>query len=137
MSPTAALRLAEHGEQPTPHEPRRLVRENDRIYHQAKLGDEWHDVCELTLEEMPLIDRIVANWYTSAHPQSHFRNRLLVARATPDGRVTLLNDTLSIRGADGHAEKQRVESREHLLQLLDAHFGLALPADAPLRFDYK
>ena len=85
MSPTSALRLAETGVQATPHEPRRLLRENGLVYHQARLGDEWHDVCELTLEEMPLIDRIVANWYTSTHPGSHFKNRLLVARALPDG----------------------------------------------------
>ncbi len=136
MSPTAALRLAEHGEQPTPHEPRRLLRENDRIYHQARLGDTWHDVAELTLEEMPLIDRIVANWYTSTHPQSHFKSRLVVARATPTGRIGLLNDELSIRGADGIAAKQRIESPGHLLEVLDEHFGIALPADTRLRFAY-
>ena len=136
MSPTSALRLAEHGEQATPHEPRRLHREGNMIYHQARLGEDWHDVCELTLEEMPLIDRIVANWYTSTHPQSHFKSRLLVARATPEGRVTLLNDTLSIRGADGVAEKHRVESHDHLVKILDEHFGLALPAGARLRYDY-
>jgi N-hydroxyarylamine O-acetyltransferase len=136
MSPTAALRLAEEGEQATPHEPRRLHREGNLLYHQVRFGDEWHDVCELTLEEMPLIDRVVANWYTSAHPQSHFRNRLLVARASETGRVTLLNDTLSIRDARGHAEKQRVESRPHLLHLLEAHFGLALPPDTSLRYDF-
>jgi N-hydroxyarylamine O-acetyltransferase len=136
MSPTAALRLAEHGEQATPHEPRRLHREGHMIYHQARLGDDWHDIAEITLEEMPLIDRIVANWYTSTHPQSHFKHRLLVARATPTGRVTLLNDTLSIRGADGVAEKYRVESHEHLLRILDEHFGITLPAGATLRYDY-
>ena len=85
MSPTAALRLAEHGEQATPHEPRRLLREGDMIYHQARLGDDWHDVCELTLEEMPLIDRIVANWYTSTHPQSHFKHRLARRARDADG----------------------------------------------------
>jgi N-hydroxyarylamine O-acetyltransferase len=136
MSPTSALRLAEHGEQATPHEPRRLHREGHMIYHQARLGDDWHDVCELTLEEMPVIDRIVANWYTSTHPQSHFKHRLLVARATPTGRVTLLNDTLSIRGADGVAEKQRVESHDHLVRILDEQFGITLPAGATLRYDY-
>ncbi|MEP6860899.1 MAG: arylamine N-acetyltransferase [Deltaproteobacteria bacterium] len=136
MSPTSALRLAEHGEQATPHEPRRLHREGQMIYHQARLGDDWHDVAELTLEEMPLIDRIVANWYTSTHPQSHFKHRLLVARATPTGRVTLLDDTLSIRGADGVAEKQRVESHDHLVRILDDHFGITLPAGARLRYDY-
>ncbi|MEO6773028.1 MAG: arylamine N-acetyltransferase [Kofleriaceae bacterium] len=136
MSPAAALRLGEHGEQATPHEPRRLLRKGGLIYHQARLGDDWHDVAELTLEEMPVIDRIVANWYTSTHPQSHFKHRLLVARATPSGRVTLLNDTLSIRGADGVATKRRVESHDHLLRILDEHFGITLPAGALPRYDY-
>jgi N-hydroxyarylamine O-acetyltransferase len=136
MSPTSALRLAEHGEQATPHEPRRLHREGDMIYHQARLGHDWHDIAEITLEEMPVIDRIVANWYTSTHPQSHFKHRLLVARATPTGRVTLLDDTLSIRGADGVAEKHRVESHDHLVRILDDHFGITLPAGARLRYDY-
>ncbi len=127
MSPTAALRLAEHGEQVTPHEPRRLLRDNDRIYHQVRLGDAWHDVAELTLEEMPVIDRVVANWYTSTHPQSHFKNRLTVARATPTGRVAILNDELSIRHADGRADKHRIESPAHLLGILDEHFGITVP----------
>jgi N-hydroxyarylamine O-acetyltransferase len=129
MSPTAALRLAEHGEQATPHEPRRLLRENDRIYHQARLGDDWHDIAELTLEEMPVIDRIVANWYTSTHPQSHFKHRLTVARATATGRISILNDELTIR-TGARSEKQRIESPEHLLRLLDEHFGISL-TEAP------
>ena len=129
MSPTAALRLADHGEQATPHEPRRLLRENDRIYHQARLGDDWHDVAELTLEEMPVIDRIVANWYTSTHPQSHFKQRLTVARATPTGRISILNDELTIR-TGARSEKQRIESPAHLLGLLDEHFGISL-TEAP------
>ena len=137
MSPTAALRLADEGEQATPHEPRRLVRENGLIYHQAKLGDDWHDVAELTLEAMPEIDRIVANWYTSSHPKSYFKHRLIAARAMPEGRVTLLNDHLSIRGGDGVAVKQRVESQAHVLELLDRHFGIVLPAGTivPYQFD--
>ena len=136
MSPTAALRLAEEGEQATPHEPRRLLRENGRIYHQVKLAGEWADVAELTLEEMPPIDRVVANWYTSTHPGSHFKNRLIVARATRDGRITLLNDELSVRGPDGVAAKTKVESPEHLVDLLGRHFAIALPEgfQVPYRF---
>ena len=101
------------------------------IYHQARLGDTWHDIVELTLEEMPPIDRIVANWYTSTHPQSHFKNRLLVARATQDGRLGLLNRDLSVRGADGVADKHAIESAEQLHQILDGRFGIRLAmADA-------
>jgi N-hydroxyarylamine O-acetyltransferase len=126
MSVTSALRLAETGPQPTPHEPRRLLRENGLVYHQVQLGDEWHDVCEITLEAMPTIDRIVANWYTSTHPGSHFKNRLLVARATHEGgRIGLLNRELSVRRRDGHAERRTLEHPEELLEVLDEHFGLS------------
>lgn len=129
MSPTAALRLAEHGPQPTPHETRRLLRENDRIYHQVLFGDEWHDICELTLEEMPLIDRVVANWYTSAHPESHFKNRLLAARALPDGaRLTLLNRELTVRQRDGRTERTSIADPDQLLAVLAERFGLRFPA---------
>ena len=128
MSPTAALRLAEHGAQSTPHEPRRLLRENGLIYHQVQLAGEWHDVCEFTLEEMPPIDRVVANWYTSAHPGSHFKSRLLVARARPEGgRVGLLNRELAVRGRDGHAERRVLQTPDELLDVLAEHFELHFP----------
>jgi N-hydroxyarylamine O-acetyltransferase len=129
MSLTSALRLAETGPQHTGHETRRLLREHDRIYHQVLFGDRWEDVCELTLEEMPVIDRIVANWYTSAHPESHFKSRLLVARALPDGeRLTLLNRELSRRGRDGHADARMLATPDELLEVLDREFGLRMPA---------
>jgi N-hydroxyarylamine O-acetyltransferase len=129
MSLTSALRLAETGPQATPHETRRLVREVGLIYHQVQFGEEWHDVCELTLEGMPLIDRVVANWYTSTHPSSHFKNRLLVARALPEGvRVTLLNRELTVRQRDGRAERRVVASPDELLVVLAEHFGLLFPA---------
>ena len=129
MSIGCALRLDEHGPQATPHETRRLLRENDRIYHQVRFGDDWVDVAELTLEEMPPIDRIVANWYTSTHPDSHFKHRFLVARALPAGRrTTILNRDFSVRERDGKAEEQRISSPAELLALLDEKFGLTFPA---------
>lgn len=133
LSPTSPLRLHTADEQPTPHEPRRIVREDGRLFHQARLGDEWHDVCEFTLEQMPLIDREVGNWFTSTHPQSHFRNRLLVARAAPHGvRHTLLNRELTVRSADGRAEHHVVNTPDELLRVLDDVFELRLPAGTRL-----
>lgn len=131
MSLTAALRLASHDEQPTPHEPRRLLRENALIYHQVRLGDAWHDVNEFTLEEMPPIDRVVANWYTSTHPQSHFRHRLLVARATADGgRITIADRELTHRARDGAATRHTITSHDELVTLLFEHFHIRVPAGA-------
>ena len=141
LSPTASLRFDVDGEQSTPHEPRRLVREGAwsgdlrdpraRIFHQARLGTEWVDVAELTLEEMPEIDRVVANWYTSAHPQSHFRGRLIVARASERGRITIADDMLTLRGPDGVGHDRKLESVEAMEAALAEHFDLRLPVRAP------
>jgi N-hydroxyarylamine O-acetyltransferase len=134
LSLTAALRLVPNEVQATPHESRRLIEVDGRLFHQAKLGEEWVDVCEFTLEGMPPIDREVANWYTSTHPGSHFRNRLIVARATHDGgRLTVLNRTFSTRGSDGTARDQEIPSPDALLKLLAERFGLIFPPQT--RFD--
>ena len=129
MSMAQAIRLDTSEPQPTPHEPRRLVREGNVIFHQARLGDDWHDVYELTLEEMLPIDREVGNWYTSAHPRSHFKERLMVARALPEGRrISLQNRELTLRERDGRADRRLIGSPDELLEVLEARFGLAFPA---------
>ncbi|HEX7840561.1 MAG TPA: arylamine N-acetyltransferase [Kofleriaceae bacterium] len=128
MSMAQAIQLDTSEPQPTPHEPRRLVREGDVIFHQAKLGDDWHDVYELTLDEMLPIDREVGNWYTSAHPRSNFKQRLIVARTLPEGqRISLLNRELTVRDRDSRADHRLIGSPDELLEVLEARFGLAFP----------
>ena len=128
LSLAAPSQFAPDTEQATPHEPRRIVREGDHWLHQARLGDVWTPVYEFTGEEMPAIDREVANWYTSAHPRSHFRNQLIVARAAPDGgRVTLRDRELKHRRRDGHATTRTIESSDELLDVLATEFGLVFP----------
>jgi N-hydroxyarylamine O-acetyltransferase len=128
LSLTSAIRLDTEEAQETTHEPRRIVREAGRLFHQAWFGDAWHDVCEFTLEEMPEIDRIVGNWYTSAHPGSHFKSRLIAARAGRDNeRRTLLNRELTIRRYGVVAERREIADPDELLAVLAEHFGLELP----------
>jgi N-hydroxyarylamine O-acetyltransferase len=129
VSLTSAIRLNTDAEQATPHETRRIVREGARLFHQIRFDGAWEDVCEFTLEEMPPIDRELGNWYTSAHPGSHFKNRLIVARAAPDGaRLTFLNDELKLRRRDGSVELRKVEGPDELLEVLERTFGLRFPA---------
>jgi N-hydroxyarylamine O-acetyltransferase len=129
LSLTAPLRLATEAEQTTPHEPRRILREGGRLFHQVRFGAEWQDVCEFTLEEMPAIDRELANWYTSAHPKSHFKDRLLVARSAPEGqRLTILNDRFTLRERHGTVTTRELVSAEDLLDVLLKQFGLVFPA---------
>ena len=137
LSLTGAIRFLPDAEQATPHEPRRIVPFDGRWLHQARLGERWEDVCEFTLEEMPAIDREVASWFTSTHPDSHFRNRLVVARADGDGRRSVLNERMTRRNADGSAVVETFGSPEELRAGLAAWFGLHFPPGTtfPLRPD--
>jgi len=128
LSLTSPLRLANREEQATLHEPRRILQEDGRFFHQVRFGADWQDVCEFTLEEMPPIDRELANWYTSAHPNSHFKNRLLVARAAPEGqRLTILNSEFTLRERQGTAITRQIGSGPELLEVLSKQFGLSFP----------
>ncbi len=141
LTPTCALRaprLSNTSEQSTPHEPRRFIAVDDglttrlngdqpqgpaRFIHQA-LRSTWLDVCEFTFEQMPAIDREIANWFTSAHPQSHFKNRLVAARtAGPGVRHTLLNRDYTCR-RDGATVTTRLQSHKDIDAVLADVFGI-------------
>jgi N-hydroxyarylamine O-acetyltransferase len=130
MSLTAAIRLDEESEQSTPHEPRRIVREGPRWFHQARLNGEWSDVCEFTGEEMPAVDRELANWWTSASPNSKFRKSLVAARAGLDGTRRSVRDRLfTIRRGAAILEQRELASVTELLDVLAGEFGLIFPAN--------
>lgn len=134
LSPTAPFRLDRlEEEQFTPHEPRRIIRQDRRqaptLIHQARLADNWVDVDEFTLEEMPAIDREVANWWTSTNPNSKFRLNLMVALARPDGtRLSILNREFTCRRGTELLERSEIEDAENLLSVLADRFGLHFPA---------
>jgi N-hydroxyarylamine O-acetyltransferase len=138
FSLAGALRLVLEQPQETPHDVRRIVAEgrwqglserapDAKLFHQIHFGGAWHDVYEFTLEEMPEIDRELGNWFTSAHPNSHFKSRLTVARATPAGRITLTDRELTFRARDGHADARLLGSESQLLAVLAEHFDLHFP----------
>lgn len=141
LSPTAAVPLVLDVTHTTPHEPGRLVAEgrwdgltarapDALLVQQVLFADGWQDLFELTLEAMPPADREMGNWYTSAHPRSHFRERLIVARAGASGRVRLLDRELTFRRPDGSATSRILESSAELLEVLAEHFGLQFPSGA-------
>jgi N-hydroxyarylamine O-acetyltransferase len=130
LSLTAPIRLLEDVPQNTPHETRRIVRLDGVLMHQVRFGAAWVDHYEFTLEEMPPIDRELANWFTSTHPESAFKQRLTVARASPDGgRVTLLNRELTHRARDGGGRTHIVASPDELIGVLAREFGLIFPPE--------
>ncbi len=134
LAPTAPIRLdLLDVEQPSIHEPRRIVRgdgfPSPHYFHQAKLGEDWADVNEFTLEEMPRIDREIGNWWTSTNPNSKFRQNLMVALARPDGtRLSILNREFTQRHGAEILERFEIADGDQLLNVLNDRFGLSFPS---------
>jgi N-hydroxyarylamine O-acetyltransferase len=135
LAPTAPIRLdLLDAEQPSTHEARRIVRDerlpSPHYFHQAKLADEWADVNEFTLEEMPRIDREIGNWWTSTNPGSKFRQNLMVALARPDGtRLSILNHEFTHRRGAEILERFEIADGDQLLEVLSDRFGLVFPKE--------
>ena len=104
--PPAPLAMDSEAPQPTAHETYRVVRRGDRWSVRIAIEGEWLPVYTIDDAVPPAIDYTVANWYTSTHPDSHFRHQLIAARTTPAARYALRDNRLTIRRADGSTERR-------------------------------
>ena len=131
--PGAPLRLDAAGmEQPTRHETFRLTSRGAWTVLEAQLPDGWRPLYMLSPEPALDIDYVAANWYTSTHPESGFRRELRAALTRPAHRTTLLNNRLTIRHAQGGAERRFLDERQ-IADALVSTFGLRLDADSARR----
>ena len=128
---TGPLRLEPHIAQPTPHEPHRLMPLENGFVLEACFNGEWKPLYRFTLEPQLPSDYEVSNWYLCNHPSSFFRQKLLGARATPEGRYALLNNALAIHRKDG-TEKRDLTSAAALRSCLEAELGIRLPESPEL-----
>jgi N-hydroxyarylamine O-acetyltransferase len=130
---TAPLRFEPHVEQPTPHEPFRIVPAAGDFLLQALVRGAWKSLYRFGTEEHLLPDYEVANWYTSTSPQSIFLTSLMAARVVPGCRFALLNNDLAIHTPDGATERRTLESGGAIATALEDLFGVRLPDDSRLR----
>lgn len=128
--PTAPLRMDTTAPQPTRHETYRILPFGDGWLVQARLGEEWEPLYELSPEPQLDVDYELPNWFTATHPSSHFRHNLSVARTTPEARYTLADRRLTIRRPEGEVER-RLLSADGIEQALSETFGL--PVDPAWR----
>jgi len=128
LSLTAPLELVEGRAQDTPHDRRRLIWRDGHFLQQVFFAGEWQDVNLFRPEPAAAADLELGNWYSHTHPQAHFRNNLMVARATAGGRRTLLNRELTERQHDGRAVRRELATADELLTVLAADFDLHFPA---------
>ena len=123
--PAAPLAMDRAGAQSTAHEPCRLVRIGAIWRVEAEIAGEWRPLYDVEDSEPPEIDYEVGNWYTSAHPHSHFRHQLIAARTTADARIALRDNRLTIRRTDETVDQRYLSADEIEAALADS-FGLAV-----------
>jgi N-hydroxyarylamine O-acetyltransferase len=126
---TAPLRLECADAQPSLFEEQRIVTSTEGRLVQARIAGEWRDLYTFADERVPHVDVEVANWYTSTHPESRFRQNLIVTCATREARHVLYNRELTTYGR-GSKETTSVDDPDALLEVLSSYFGLSFPPGA-------
>lgn len=126
--PTGPLRFDRTTPQPTPHEPFRVNRTLEGFLLDAQLGRDWVPVYEVSPAVCGEEAFRVANIATSTHPQSLFRQNLLVALTTEEARKVLFGNRLTIRDRNGTVTRQDLDAPA-IERALTGVFGLPFQDD--------
>lgn len=136
-TPTAPLRLEPDLVQETPHERLRLRSSPSGWEVQVEIDGEFRAMYTFDQQEQHRGppgggDYELPNWFTSAHPSSHFLRTLIAARADGDGRRYQLRDTELTEVVGGTVRKRVCATTDELRDTLVDLFGLRLPDDPVL-----
>lgn len=133
---TAPLRLFSDEAQATPNGDFRILPVAElggERQVQANLSGKWAATYQVALGAWADQDYEQANFYTYAHPSSHFTWSLTVGRVTPNARYALKNNRLTHRDAGGALIELRDLSADELETTLRDVIGLpVLPEWRPL-----
>lgn len=129
---TGVLRLEPDTEQPTPHEPFRLVLVGEDFTMQANVGNVWKPLCCFALQPQFLPDYEVTNWYLLNHPNSRFIHGLIASRPAQDRRYTLRNNEFAVHHLGGKTERQILSTVAEIRDALQDAFRLTLPGASEL-----
>jgi N-hydroxyarylamine O-acetyltransferase len=124
---TAPLELAVDDDQGTPHETFRIRLAHGEYEVGVLLDEGWRPMYQFDLQAQRPIDYAALNHFVATHPDSHFRSRLMVGRATATGRLALA-DNRFVRYERGlPVAQQTIGTAEELARVLTADFGISLP----------
>jgi N-hydroxyarylamine O-acetyltransferase len=98
----------------------------------ARLADEDINLWLSSVEADNLVDFELGNHYTATHPQSIFRQRLMLRALTQDGCITVMNRDVTLwRGRQ--AQTSQLADRHALRTLVQHYLGFDLPEIEQLR----
>ncbi len=86
----------------------------------------WNKNYRFSLKPRSLSDFNQMCHYHQTSPNSHFTQKRLCTRATPEGRITLSDWTLIITRNGQRSEKTLVDEKEYV-SALETYFGIELP----------
>ena len=102
---------------------------------QSRRDGAWANLYCFTTEQQTLADCVMANHYTSTHPDSPFVSTLIVQLPTPEARYVLRNCELVVDRGGGSSERRTLSGDDELLDVLAETFKLRFPAGT--RFGYR
>jgi N-hydroxyarylamine O-acetyltransferase len=130
LAPTCALRLELGLEQDTPHERMRFVDVGGEPTLQAWIGGAWEHVYRVIPYPRYDMEYEITNWYTATHPDAPYATNIIAARPRPDcTRLTMFNERVNLRHADGGVERRVMTNRDEYASVLRDGFGLNLSDD--------
>src|SRR6185437_972385 len=129
---TGALRLQPDIEQPTGHEPFRLLRHDAEWRMQSLAHGSWRTLYRFDLQPTPLVDYVVANHYVSTHPASRFVSNLMLGRTTADRRLGLFNYEFTVRRSGHEPERRNLGDVSELRHVVEHEFLLRIPPGADI-----
>jgi N-hydroxyarylamine O-acetyltransferase len=125
LAPTCALAMKPLLEQPTPHELMRFIDVDGELTLQARLKHGWEHIYRVIPYPRYDGEYEITNWYTGTHPETPYQGNIIVARPGPDRtRITMYNSRVTIRDADGRADKRWLASDREFHDVLRGEFGL-------------
>ena len=129
--------------EPMPIEPSGEVRQGGWRFRIVEDGPErvlqsfgpggWRDLYAFTLEPQLLIDFVVANHYTSTHPDSSFTKMPVVQRTSADIAHMIRGDVFATMRPGAAPEERPIAGDEELLILLNERFALTFPSGTRFR----
>jgi len=127
LAPTSALLLAPQIEQETPHEVMRFIDVGGELTLQARFKHGWQHIYRVIPYPRYDGEYEITNWYTATHPETPYQGNIIAAKPGPNRtRITMYNARVTVREADGHAEKRWLASDGEFRDVLRGEFGLKM-----------
>ena len=119
------LRLKIDIEQPQGGRKFRLVEERGSLHMEMAEPEDWKRQYSFTLVPRQLSDFAGMCHYHQTSPESSFTQKRICSRATPDGRITIV-DTKLIVTRNGKKEESALDSDREWHEALKRFFGIVL-----------